>query len=310
MNRVDRLMAYLVIFQSRDLVRAQDLAQRFEISERTVYRDIDALCEVGVPLYGVAGEGYRLMDGYYLPPVTFSPEEARSLALALSMFMGFSADGITVKSAESALEKIRAILPNRQKREVEALTAVLNFFATPKPQIDFDDKKLLAIQQAINEKKLLEITYHSLNDNTQTKRTVEPLRLTMINHAWLLRGYCRLRKDVRSFNLARIDRYQLLEQPFEPRTGIDARPQEDEFEIFVRFKHDAVRWVRERQHVSFVREGASCADGVVMIYRVPAWGVIGEWLLGWGDQMTIMKPHHLRKNILQMAQQLVKNHSD
>ncbi|MEM9775787.1 MAG: YafY family protein, partial [Chloroflexota bacterium] len=269
MTRVDRLMAYLVIFQSRDLVRAQDLAERFEISERTVYRDIDALCEVGVPLYGVAGEGYRLMDGYYLPPVTFSPEEARSLALALSMFMGFSADGVTSKSAESALEKIQTILPNRQKQEVDALTAVLNFFATPKPQIDFDDNKLLAIQQAINDSKLLELTYHSLTGNKQTQRITEPIRLTMINHSWLLRAYCRLRKDVRSFNLARIDQYQVLDQSFEPRKEINARPQEEEFEVVVRFDHNVVRWVRERQHISFVQEEAPTQEGVVMIYHVP-----------------------------------------
>ena len=99
MTRVDRLMAYLVMFQSRSLIRAQDLAERFEISERTVYRDIDALCQVGVPIYGVAGEGYRLMEGYYLPPVTFSPVEARALALALSMFMGFSVEGVTRQAA-------------------------------------------------------------------------------------------------------------------------------------------------------------------------------------------------------------------
>ncbi|MEM8859569.1 MAG: YafY family protein [Chloroflexota bacterium] len=310
MTRVDRLMAYLVIFQSRDLVRAQDLAERFEISERTVYRDIDALCEVGVPLYGVAGEGYRLMDGYYLPPVTFSPEEARSLALALSMFMGFSAAGVTHQSAESAKDKIQAILPNRQKQEVEALTAVLNFFATPKPQIDFDDKKLLSIQQAINDQKLLDLTYHSLTGNEQTQRIAEPIQLTMINHSWLLRAYCRLRKDVRSFNLARIDGYKVLEQSFTPRRGVEARSPEEEFEIVVRFDHDVVRWVRERQHISFIREEPPSAEGVVMIYYVPAWGVIGEWLLGWGDQMTILEPSHLRNKILQMAQRLIKNHAD
>ena len=75
MNRVDRLMGYLLLFQSRGLMRAQDFAAQFEISERTVYRDIQALCEVGVPIAALPGEGYRLLDGYYLPPVTFSEAE-------------------------------------------------------------------------------------------------------------------------------------------------------------------------------------------------------------------------------------------
>ena len=310
MTRVDRLMAYLVIFQSQDLVRAQDLADRFEISERTVYRDIDALCEVGVPIYGVAGEGYRLMDGYYLPPVTFSPNEARALALALSMFAGFSTEGITSKSDETAREKIQAILPNRQKREAEALTAVLEFYSLQRPKIDFDDKKLLAMQQAIQNEKAIDLTYHSFADNRQTQRVVEPIRLTMLNRTWLLRAYCRLRKDVRSFNLARIDRYNVLEQTFDSSSTSKDRPPEKEFDILVRFDHEAVRWVREQQHLSFVSEQEPTDEGVVMVYRVPSWGVVGPWLLGWGDQMTIIEPPHLRDQILQMGRRLVEKHSD
>ena len=310
MPRVDRLMAYLVMFQSRGLIRAQDLAKHFEISERTVYRDIDALCQVGVPIYGVAGEGFRLMDGYYLPPVTFSPEEARALALALSMFMGYSADGVTRKSAESAQDKIQAVLPNRQKQEVEALTAVLNFYARPQPKIDFDDQKLLAIQEAINDSKLIDLTYHSLTGNKQTKRIIEPIGLEMINHTWILKAYCRLRKDVRNFNLARIEQYQVLAQSFTTRKTSRSRLPEEEFDIMVRFEHDVVRWVREQQHLSFVREEQSTQEGVVMIYRVPSWGVIAAWLLGWGDQMTIVAPHHLRNQILQMGRRIVEKHTD
>ena len=310
MTRVDRLIAYLAMFQSRNLIRAQDLAERFEISERTVYRDIDALCQVGVPIYGVAGEGYRLMDGYYLSPIMFSAEEARALALALSMFVGFSADGVTQKSAESARDKIQAILPKRQKHEVDALTAALKFFAMPKPQIDFDDKKLLEIQQAVQEHKLLDITYHSLAGKKQTQRIVEPMGLTMLNHVWLLNGYCRLRKEVRNFNLARIEQYQVSAEGFTPRKANRPRPIEEEFDITVRFDHNVVRWVRERQHLSFVGEEESTEEGVVMVYRVPSWGVVGEWLLGWGDQMTILAPHHLRNQILQMAQRMVEKHNE
>lgn len=310
MNRVDRLMAYLVMFQSRGLIRAQDLAEHFEISERTVYRDIDALCEVGVPIYGVAGEGYRLMDGYYLPPVTFSPEEARALALALSLFMGFSVEGVTRKSAENARDKIQAILPNRQKKEVEVLTAVLNFYAMPQPEIDFDDKKFLAIQQAINSKKLLDLTYHSFADNRQTQRIVEPIKLAMINHTWLLTAYCRLRADVRNFNLARIEAYQLLEESFSPRIKPKPRVPEEVYDVVVQFDYDVVRWVRERQHTSFVREERLANDGVVMIYRVPSWGVIGPWLMEWAGQMTIISPPHLRDKLLQIGRRILEKHAD
>ena len=90
------------MFQSRGLVRARDLAAKFEISERTVYRDINALCEVGVPIAAMPGEGYRLMEGYYLPPIMFSENEAKALSLAVSMLTGLTEDGPTRQAAGAA----------------------------------------------------------------------------------------------------------------------------------------------------------------------------------------------------------------
>ena len=308
MNRVDRLMAYLVMFQSRGLLRAKDLAAHFEISERTVYRDIDALSQVGVPIYGVAGEGYRLMEGYYLPPVTFSPAEARALALALSMFMGFSVDGETWNSAETARDKIRSILPNRQKREVEALQTVLDFYAFPQPQINFDDQQFLNFQQAIHDQQLLQLTYHSFGSNEQTQRVVEPISMVLLNRTWILSAYCRLRNDMRHFNLERIDDYKVLKQSFADR-GVKPGPfNRETFEIRVRFDHAIVRWVREQQHFTFEREEQSTVDGVVMVYFVSDWERIATWLLGWGDKMTILAPHHLRKRVAETARRMVANH--
>src|SRR4030095_16835198 len=131
MNRVDRLMAYLLLFQSRGLLRAQDFAREFEISERTVYRDVQALCEVGVPIMAMPGEGYRLMEGYYLPPIAFSADEARSLHLAISMLIGLATPGPTQKAAAAALEKIRAVLPAAALRQIEAMQAIIHFYAFP-----------------------------------------------------------------------------------------------------------------------------------------------------------------------------------
>lgn len=310
MNRVDRLMAYLVIFQSRGLLRAKDLAAHFEISERTVYRDIDSLSQVGVPIYGVAGEGFRLMEGYYLPPVTFSPEEARALALALSMFIGFSKDGKTRISAETARDKIRSILPDRQKQEVEIIQNVLDFYAFPKPEIDFDDQQFLTIQQAIHDHKLIDLSYHSLSGNTQTQRIVEPIGLALINNTWLLAAYCRLRQEVRHFNLDRIADFKMLNQVFIPRNIPLRHFPEEQFDIQVLFRHDIVRWVREQQHFSFIEEKQTSSEGVTMLYRVAGWPVIEKWLLGWGAGMQIVAPHHLREQVAETARRTLANHSD
>ena len=310
MNRVDRLIAYLVMFQSRGLLRAQDLAAHFEISVRTVYRDIDALSQVGVPVYGVGGEGYRLMEGYYLPPVTFSPEEARALALALSMFVGYSVEGETQKSAESVRDKIRSILPNRQKREVEMLQTVLDFYTIPQLKLDFDDSHFVDFQRAIQDQKLVQLVYHSLASDEKTERVIEPLALVMYKRAWLITAYCHLRKDIRNFNLARIDRYSVLSQSFEPR-AIPQRPIRDKnLELHVQFDHNVVRWVRERQHFGFHKELNSNAEGIVMSYVVSDWDTIGPWLLGWGDKIQIIEPPHLRNRIAEIGRRLAAKNSD
>lgn len=101
MNRIDRLAAILIQLQSRPLVKAQDLATKFSISLRTVYRDIRALDEGGVPVIGEAGSGYRLMEGYKLPPVMFNQDEASALLTAAKLMQSMSdgplPQGITVR---------------------------------------------------------------------------------------------------------------------------------------------------------------------------------------------------------------------
>ena len=157
MNRIDRLLGYLHIFQGKELVRAKDLAERFEISPRTVYRDIDALCELGVPIYGVTGEGYRLMDGYYLPPIMFDEEEARALCLAVSLLSSFTPEGKTRTAAQSAIEKIRSVLPKATLAQVEALHAILGFYASGRPPLILDDPKFTEISEAIQNRQVIKL---------------------------------------------------------------------------------------------------------------------------------------------------------
>ena len=206
MNRVDRLMAYLLILQNRELVRAQDFAERFEISERTVYRDMQALSEVGVPISAMPGEGYRLMPGYYLPPVMFSPAEARALFLALSLFDSTIGEGETKTAVFTARDKIKVVLPAASRRQVEALEAVLGFYGFRTPPIDLDDALFVQLQEAIHERRVIWLRYHSQHQNEVTEREVEPRELVFLDKVWMVSGYCRLRQANRVFRLDRIDK--------------------------------------------------------------------------------------------------------
>lgn len=306
MNRVDRLMAYLLLFQSRGLLRAQDFAQEFEISERTVYRDIQALSEVGVPIVAMPGEGYRLMEGYYLPPISFSAEEARSLYLAISMLTGLASAGPTQTAALSALEKIRAVLPEIALRQVEALQAIVHFYAMPGLSLNFDDKRLLTLQEAIQQRRVVYLRYHALHTNEVTEREVEPLALAFVDNTWLLTAYCRLRQGQRAFRLDRIDGLALRDEHFTPREfTFGERPAGGPVTVVVRFDPSIVRWVKERQHFTWINEPA---DETIMTYRPRTFEQIEGWLLSWGDKMEVLEPAAARERLAETAHRIVEKH--
>src|SRR6201996_6816485 len=127
MNRIDRISAILIQLQSRRVVKAQDIADRFEISLRTVYRDIRTLEEAGIPIIGEAGVGYSLMDGYRLPPVMFTKEEATAF-LTAEKFVEKLTDTSTRASHRSAMDKIRAILKTTEKDLLEDMDGNIEVF--------------------------------------------------------------------------------------------------------------------------------------------------------------------------------------
>ncbi|MGQ0549083.1 MAG: helix-turn-helix transcriptional regulator [Armatimonadota bacterium] len=313
MNRVDRLVGYLLFFQTHGQVRAADFAQRFEISERTVYRDIQALSEVGVPIVALPGKGYRLTEGYYLPPIAFSPDEARALALALGMITGAAARGRTREAAVAALEKIRVVLPKETLRQVEALLAVTRFYSHPAMQVDLADRKLLDLQRAILDRRVVQLQYHAHTTNEVTVRDVEPLQLVLVERTWILDAYCRLRQASRGFRLNRVDAYKVREERFVPR-DLSVCEREPSLRVVVRFQPDVVRWVQERQHFSYssqetAEERARRAGDEVMIYRPRAFDVIDGWLLSWGDTFEVLEPPELRQHLEAIAGRIGSRHS-
>jgi predicted DNA-binding transcriptional regulator YafY len=303
MNRVDRLMGYLLLFQSRGLMRARDFAAQFGISERTVYRDIQALSEVGVPIAAMPGEGYQLLDGYYLPPITFSAEEARALFLAISMLSGFASEGETQTAAATALDKIRAILPQTTLSQLEALQAIIHFYAFPGPALDLDDPTFLRLQEAIHQQRVVHLRYHAQHNNEVTERDVEPQNLLYFSKTWLLAAYCRLRRASRVFRLDRIDRLTVLPETFVRREWGEGRGERP-LELMVRFDKSILRWVQERQHFSYTAD----KDEQTMIYRPRSFDQIEGWLLSWGDKMELLEPPEFRQQLKETVMGMLAQH--
>ncbi|MCA9924501.1 MAG: YafY family transcriptional regulator [Anaerolineales bacterium] len=308
MNRIDRLMGYLLMLQSRNLMRAQDFAQQFEISERTVYRDIQALCEVGVPISALPGEGYRLMAGYYLPPIMFSPAEARALFLAVAMLDGFTEDGATKTAVSTALEKIHAVLPQTTRQQVEALQAILHFYAFPAPLLNFDDNTFVRLQEAIHRHRVVRLRYHAQHSNRVTEREVEPTNLVFLDKAWMLTGFCRLRQDERVFRLDRIDQMHVTANTFVPRQLPERNRTRGEYMVTVHFTPTISRWVQEQQHFSHV-SSTQLEDGTIeSVYRPRSLEQMTGWLLSWGGDMEVIAPSELRQQLAETAVLIAQRH--
>ena len=304
MNRVDRLFAILLLLQRKRHLRAQDLARSFEVSERTIYRDMEALCESGVPVLGTPGEGYELMQGYFLPPLLFTVDEANALFLGAKMLLAHT-KGQIATDAERAVAKIAVILPGHVQVEVERLTKVIGF-AAPARRFDLYEPNLATFQQAVRERRVVRMRYHSQSKDEETERECEPYGVYDLAGAWYVDGFCRLRNDFRNFRLNRVESVQLLPERFEMRSFPDARPPASTW-ARIRVASHMVRWIRERQHYSFVREEpAADGDDVIMTYQVGTLSEIVPWLLGWGSAAVPLEPPELCEAIRHEAQALIE----
>ncbi|MCI0554645.1 MAG: YafY family transcriptional regulator [Anaerolineae bacterium] len=300
MNRIDRLFAILLTLQHKRRVRAQDLADQFEISKRTIYRDMSALNQMGIPIAALPGEGFELVEGYYIPPLMFNENEAIALILG-SRLLTQQAAGSLTKSADQALAKIKVALPDQVRARSEALTNIFGF-VTPSAKFDLDNPQLLTLQKAIQEKWVVHIRYHAYQKDEVTERDVEPHQLFYSDGIWYFEGYCRLRKDIRAFRLSRVEKLNLQNETFSKRRA-GKSDNAKTIKIKIRFDRISVRWVRERQHYGFQHE-ETLPDGIMMVYEVHDVSEIMAWILGWGDSAEVLSPKELRKSLRETAQKM------
>jgi predicted DNA-binding transcriptional regulator YafY len=200
MTRLTRLTNILFHLQSKRVVTSQELADKFGISQRTVYRDIKALEEAGVPIIGEVGKGYCLMDDYRIPPVMFTEQELNALLTAQQLVKNQS-DKSLQKNFEDLTFKIKALLKYTAKEKLETLESrVLVYGNNKNSKTEF----LSIIQSAIVNLQVIKIQYHTIYSDTIKERLVEPLAVYFTKDNWLLIAHCRLRNEIREFRIDRI----------------------------------------------------------------------------------------------------------
>jgi predicted DNA-binding transcriptional regulator YafY len=210
MNRIDRLFGILVLLQSKKYVTAEALGEKFGISVRTVYRDIKALCEQGIPISFEQHKGYFIVQGYFLPPVSFSFEEASSVLLMENLVYGF-ADRSVHKHYSAALNKIKAVLRSSQKERLDVLNQNIRLQLPACINNDFD--YLTILQAAVSSRHIVEMEYKN-NNNEVSKRTIEPIGLIFYAFSWHVIGWCHMRQDYRDFKIVRILKLKNTGTPF------------------------------------------------------------------------------------------------
>jgi predicted DNA-binding transcriptional regulator YafY len=313
MNRTDRLLAIVLELQARGKRRAEDLAATFEVGKRTIYRDIQALCEAGVPVISTPGQGYELLEGYFLPPLRFSTDEALILLLGGDL-MAQSFDAEYRVAAQSAGRKIAGALPEGLREEVRSLQESIRFFAGGGPGRAGDIERLRQLRRAIVGRHTVRFRYRARQSqdgmSARSVREADPYGLAHVFGTWYLVGYCHLRKDIRNFRVDRMEQLAVLSRSFDRPPGFKLdqrdRPQRP-MVVRALFDHAAADWVREARSFYAVAEEER-DDGLLITFTVRQEDDILGWLLSWGARVRVLEPESLRRRIAEEAAQILHNH--
>jgi len=316
-KRFDRIVSIYIQLQSKRVVKAQELADRFGVSLRTIYRDIRSLEQAGVPIFGEAGAGYSIVEGYRLPPVLFTHEEAMSF-MGAQKLMGKFMDRRLQEHYDAALYKIKAVLRMSEK---DSLSAIESKIVMAKPGYDVFNNNvphaLSTLIESIAQQRQVYLSYKGVNDEKPKQRTIEPAGLFHEMNFWYVYAYCHTRKDYRQFRADRIMQLQVLDKPFErehPSLGefMDERERVHneipKMTIRIRVENRfAVHMKWDRRFWGFVSEH-DCGLHTEMVFETRDFqDGFPRWLLMYGDGVEVLEPESIRHRIGELIEAVTAN---
>lgn len=320
MNRTDRLVAMVMHLQGRRLVRAEDMAAHFEVSVRTIYRDIAALGEAGVPITGEAGVGYSLVRSYHLPPVMLTADEAAALFVGAEMVRQFT-DASVSEPMTAALDKLRAVLPPDRKEHVERLARQTVVVGPAAPATEAAGGAaaqpwLLAVQRGVALRHVLRLTYRGAGRSEDTVRDVEPLGVVFYGGAWYLVAWCRLRGEWRHFRVDRVRQLEMLPERFPARPDFsltrhlaEQRSRGEMLPARVWFAPAAQARARNESYATLVPEAERDGGAEYSLFTYShAW--LARWILSFGAEAEAVAPAELREQVRAIAEAAATRHAD
>ena len=295
-------------------MKAEEIADRFGMSLRTVYRDVKALMEAGVPIGSEAGKGYFIVDGYHLPPVMFTQDEANSMMLAGKLVEKI-ADKSVRSAFDSALYKIKSVLNEADKDSLETLDSNIQVHFRGRNETNedsFPDHFMTEIQRAVAKKLVLKIDYCSSTGEV-SQRLVEPAGIFFYSLAWHLIGWCRLRNGYRDFRADRIKNLVTTDEKFEARSTVSLK---EYFQAMYHSNQNLVQAVVVFDKKVLVNRPLNSAttqtdlgDRIRAEFMMDSVDFISRWLFMFGSGVEVETPDILRERVTQLSEELFLHHS-
>ncbi|WP_426450346.1 helix-turn-helix transcriptional regulator [Paenibacillus sp. S-38] len=311
--KIDRLLAITVLLLNRERMSAKELADRFEVSTKTIYRDIDTLSQSGIPIaahQGVSG-GFEIMEHYTINRQFLSLKEIAALIAAVRGVTSAVDDGML----DHLLEKVKTLLRKSDRVDGNSRGTGMIFDFNPWGQSAAARDKINKLRQAIEKSHRVSIQY-SNRDGSESERVIEPYHLILKGYLWYLQAYCTWKKDFRVFRLSRIQGLQLMAESFAPREApaIDRYAwdaewyKEKEQEMILTF-HPKVRYRVEDTYppalISILEDGSVQVKGKF---------IVDEWLYGnllsYGDGVKVEQPVHAALEIRRRAQNILERYAN
>lgn len=299
MRRTDRLLSIMLELQEKGWMRALDLATSLDVSTRTIYRDMQALDDAGVPVKAVPGKGYSLFDDYFLPPLSFNTDEALMLLLGTT-YMSEHVSGHYRTAARAAEAKLDEALPEALQDALQSLKERLELQPINAFDVGAEDALLSQLHHAITEQRSVVLHRRAEGPtNGHAPATVNPYGLVHQANTWYLVGFDHGRQRVQHYQLARFGQLDVLEESFKRPSSYDqlaATQPISEILVRVHLQNDNPRWQREADAFQVV-EAEEQDSGVIVTLRVHREAEIIPWLLSWGRHAIVLQPRSLRKHL-------------
>lgn len=305
--KIDRLVSIIMILLEKERISAQELAKMFEVSTRTIYRDIEAISMAGIPVLATSGSGggIEIMKDYKVDKKIFSTDDLSALLMGLSNISGM----VRGSEVANALAKVKSFIPSEKAKSIELKASQIYIDLTPWEGNASVKNALEIIKKALQENRLLIFTYID-GHGSKTSRTVEPYQLVFKSRAWYVQTFCRLKNDYRLFRLSRMSELKMLEETFTPREyqkpflDFEETARSLQTDIKIRIHKSVLDRILD--FCPYERLSQDGEDYYLADYPFFDSDYYYDMLLSLGDKCEILEPAHVREKLKQKIKNLAK----